>query len=121
MRNLKDLEFSKMPLAAVCEGHVVMLSGDEVVDSDRSVEQLQEPLVVIEGYSGLPRNSDLLRVGLIVGDWSEVASDDAKEFAFTLLLTSGEPRFNGVLAFFPNDQHEVSVGHVDDEEESEED
>lgn len=100
---------NKIPVAALFEGHIVTLEGDRFVDPRSDVDELRAPLTVVGHYAGIPTAQDEHRAFKLIGDWSDVAAEDVPEQARTLLLVTPAPSSKLLAAYFPDDQHEVSV------------
>ncbi|UXC90763.1 hypothetical protein EGM87_17355 [Sphingobium sp. RSMS] len=101
---------NKIPVAALFEGHIVTLEGDRFVDPRSDVDELRAPLTVVGHYAGIPTAQDEHRAFKLIGDWSDVAAEqDVPEQACTMLLVTPAPSSKLLVAYFPDDQHEVVV------------
>ncbi|AMK16842.1 MULTISPECIES: hypothetical protein [unclassified Sphingobium] len=109
---------NKIPVAALVEGHIVTLEGDRFVDPRSDVAELTAPLTVVGHHAGIPTAQDELRAYKLIGDRSDVAAEDVPEQACTLLLVTPAPSTKLLVAYFPDDQHEVPLD-VDDQDELE--
>ena len=101
---------NKIPVAALFEGQIVTLEGDRYVDPRSDVDELATPVTVVSYHAGIPTAHDEHRAFKLIGDWSDVAAEeDIPEQACTLLLVTPAPSSKLLVAYFPDDQHEVSV------------
>lgn len=101
---------NKIPLYVVCEGDVITLEGDPFVDPESDDDELTAPLTVIGSHAGIPTAQDEHRAYKLIGDWSDVAAEeDIPERACTLLLVTPTPSCKLLVAYFPDDQHEIAV------------
>lgn len=108
----------KVPLVGVFEGHLVELRGDRFVNPRGDVTELAEVLTVVKRHHGPPTTEEQLRAYTLVGEWKDsTAGDNPPENDCTLMMVTPAPSSKCVVAYFPDDQHEILVGDPDDDEE----